>query len=89
MCFYIKDDNTSWESEPLKNLAKEGELKMYKHNGFWQCMDTKRDKDFLEKNLKIINQEELIDLMQKHKFQKCSYRNFSNGIVSIHSGWKV
>lgn len=45
---YIKDDNTSWESEPLKNLAKEGELKMYKHNGFWQCMDTLRDKVFLE-----------------------------------------
>ena len=40
-------------------------------------------------NLLEINQEELIDLMQKHKFQKCSYRNFSNGIVSIHSGWKI
>ena len=37
----------------------------------------------------FINQEELIDLMKKHKFQKCSYRNFSNGIVSIHSGWKI
>ena len=45
---YIKDDNTSWESEPLKNLAKEGELKMYNHNGFWQCMDTLRDKVYLE-----------------------------------------
>ena len=36
----------------------------------------------------FLNQEELIDLMKKHKFKKCSYRNFSNGIVSIHSGWK-
>jgi demethylmenaquinone methyltransferase/2-methoxy-6-polyprenyl-1,4-benzoquinol methylase len=46
--------------------------------------------EYLVKSIEqFINQEELIDLMQKHKFQKCSYRNFSNGIVSIHSGWKV
>ena len=36
----------------------------------------------------FINQEELIQLMRNNKFQKCSYRNFSGGIVSIHSGWK-
>ena len=46
--------------------------------------------EYLVKSIEqFINQEELIDLMQKHKFQKCSYRNFSNGIVSIHSGWKI
>ncbi len=46
--------------------------------------------EYLVKSIEqFINQEELIDLMQKHKFQKCSYMNFSNGIVSIHSGWKV
>ena len=46
--------------------------------------------EYLVKSIEqFINQEELIDLMLKHKFQKCSYRNFSNGIVSIHSGWKV
>ena len=46
--------------------------------------------EYLIKSIEqFINQEELIDLMQKHKFQKCSYRNFSNGIVSIHSGWKI
>ena len=37
----------------------------------------------------FINQEELIELMKKNKFQKCMYRNFSGGIVSIHSGWKL
>jgi demethylmenaquinone methyltransferase/2-methoxy-6-polyprenyl-1,4-benzoquinol methylase len=46
--------------------------------------------EYLVKSIEqFINQEELIDLMQKHKFQKCSYRNFANGIVSIHSGWKI
>ena len=37
----------------------------------------------------FVNQDELIDLMKKNKFKKCSYRNLSGGIVSIHSGWKV
>ena len=46
--------------------------------------------EYLVKSIEqFINQEELIELMKKHKFQKCSYRNFSNGIVSIHSGWKI
>ncbi|WGL60856.1 sugar phosphate nucleotidyltransferase [Pigmentibacter sp. JX0631] len=37
-----------FEKEPLQNMAELGELVMYKHDGFWQCMDTKRDKDYLE-----------------------------------------
>ena len=37
----------------------------------------------------FVNQEELLQYMKVKKFQKCNYRNFSNGIVSIHSGWKV
>ncbi len=37
---------------------------------------------------KFVNQDELIELMKNNKFKKCSYRNFSGGIVSIHSGWK-
>ena len=46
--------------------------------------------EYLIKSIEqFINQEELIELMKKHKFQKNSYRNFSNGIVSIHSGWKI
>ena len=38
---------------------------------------------------KFLNQDELIDLMKKNRFEKCSYRNLSGGIVSIHNGWKI
>ncbi|MGR8979432.1 MAG: glucose-1-phosphate cytidylyltransferase [Gammaproteobacteria bacterium] len=44
----LKDDKTSWESEPLSRLADEGELMAYEHKGFWQPMDTLRDKNHLE-----------------------------------------
>ena len=37
----------------------------------------------------FINQDELISLMKTSGFEKCSYRNLSGGIVSIHSGWKI
>ena len=46
---YINNgDETVFEQEPLENLAKDGELMAYKHNGFWKCMDTQRDKMQLE-----------------------------------------
>ncbi len=45
---YIKNDSTILEKEPLEKVAKEGNLIAYKHNSFWQCMDTKRDKEMLE-----------------------------------------
>jgi glucose-1-phosphate cytidylyltransferase len=45
---YIKGDETLWEVEPLENLAKDGELCAYFHDGFWRPMDTLRDKLFLE-----------------------------------------
>ena len=44
---YIKDDTTTWEKDPLENLAKDSELKAYKHDGFWQPMDTLADKQRL------------------------------------------
>jgi glucose-1-phosphate cytidylyltransferase len=44
----IEDDNTVLEAEPLEQVAADGELMAYKHEGFWQCMDTRRDKDLLE-----------------------------------------
>ena len=44
----IEDDNTMLEREPLEKLTKMGELMAYKHEGFWQCMDTKRDHELLE-----------------------------------------
>jgi len=49
---YIKNDKTFLEKEPLENIGKKGQLMAFKHNGFWQCMDTKRDKDRLEQILK-------------------------------------
>ncbi|MSU09151.1 glucose-1-phosphate cytidylyltransferase [Veillonellaceae bacterium WCA-693-APC-5D-A] len=46
---YISDDSTTFEREPLERIAKEGQLMAFKHNGFWQCMDTLRDREKLEK----------------------------------------
>ncbi len=48
----IKTDKTFLEKQPLEIVTKKGQLNAFKHNGFWQCMDTKRDKDNLEKILK-------------------------------------
>lgn len=45
---YIADDYTTWEREPLETLAKEGKLAAFRHYGFWQPMDTLRDKNVLE-----------------------------------------
>lgn len=45
---YIDGDNTVFEKNPLESLAKQGQLIAYKHSGFWQCMDTQRDKQKLE-----------------------------------------
>ncbi len=45
----IENDTTIWEQEPLKGLALDGQLSAYHHNGFWQPMDTLRDRNFLEK----------------------------------------
>ena len=49
---YIKGDKTYLEKEPLENVTKKKLLGAYKHNGFWQCVDTKRDKDLLEEYFK-------------------------------------
>ena len=47
--FYIEDDYSVWEQEPLKQLTLKGELMAWIHEGFWQPMDTLRDKQSLEK----------------------------------------
>ena len=48
VCDRIKNFASSWEAGPLVELAKEGELASYEHGGFWQPMDTLREKNFLE-----------------------------------------
>jgi glucose-1-phosphate cytidylyltransferase len=45
---YIVDDNTVWEREPMQNLALANQMSVYFHNGFWQPMDTLREKNMLE-----------------------------------------
>lgn len=45
---FLEDDSTVFEKGPLSRLSSENELKAYKHHGFWQCMDTKREKDMLD-----------------------------------------
>ncbi|MGI8510477.1 MAG: glucose-1-phosphate cytidylyltransferase [Gemmatimonadaceae bacterium] len=46
---YIDGDSTVWENGPLQRLAAEGELSAFRHDGFWQPMDTLRDKEFLDR----------------------------------------
>ena len=48
---FIKDDKTYLERQPLEKVTKQRQLAAFKHKGFWQCMDTKRDKDKLDKAL--------------------------------------
>jgi glucose-1-phosphate cytidylyltransferase len=45
---YIEGDHTAWEREPMERLAREGQMSAYLHHGFWQPMDTLRDKTLLE-----------------------------------------
>jgi len=49
---FIKNDQTYLEREPLEKMSKKKQLMAFKHKGFWQCMDTKRDKDKLSEILK-------------------------------------
>ena len=51
---YIKSDSTILENEPLSVLGKKKKLNAFKHYSFWQCMDTIRDKEILEKKIKLI-----------------------------------
>jgi glucose-1-phosphate cytidylyltransferase len=45
---YLQDDSSTLEREPLERLAADGQLMAYKHEGFWQPMDTLRDRELLE-----------------------------------------
>ena len=52
---YIDGDDTVLEKKPLETVAKMGQLMAYKHEGFWQCMDTVRDRDLLNKMWEEVN----------------------------------
>ena len=45
---YVEGDETIWERTPVEKLAQEGQLMGFRHNGFWSCMDTLKEKNFLE-----------------------------------------
>ena len=45
---YIEGDETIWERDPIERLAQNGKLMGYRHNGFWSCMDTLKEKNYLE-----------------------------------------
>jgi len=45
---YLEDDTTILEQKPLEKLANDGQLMAYEHAGYWQCMDTIRDRDALQ-----------------------------------------
>ena len=49
---FIENDNTYLEREPLEKVCKKKQLGAFKHKGFWQCMDTLRDKKILENKIK-------------------------------------
>ena len=49
---FLKNDKTVLEKIPLEVIAKKKQLNAYKHKGFWQCVDTKRDKEYLENSIK-------------------------------------
>ena len=56
MLSYLTDDqNCDFEFGPLQHIAKDGQLKAFKHDGFWQCMDNVRERDYLNKQIKIGN----------------------------------
>ena len=55
---FIKNDNTYLEREPLEKATKKRQLIAFRHQGFWQCVDTKRDKDKLNK---ILNSKKKIN----------------------------
>ncbi|MEZ5399801.1 MAG: glucose-1-phosphate cytidylyltransferase [Bryobacteraceae bacterium] len=46
---YVASDSTQWEKEPMAGLARDGQLMAYRHDSFWQCMDTARDRVLLQK----------------------------------------
>jgi glucose-1-phosphate cytidylyltransferase len=50
---YIEGDHTVWEREPLERLAREGQLAAYRYDGFWQMVDTLRDKHYLQQRWEV------------------------------------
>ena len=101
----IEDDNTVLEQEPLEGVANDGQLTAYKHSGFWQCMDTLKEKEYIfhagtsEKNNKIYsNAGRVLNIIIRSKdFKNCRTRaielineiDWQNGFYRKDIGYKV
>ena len=86
---FIKNDNTYLEREPLEMATKRGQLGAFRHKGFWQCVDTKRDKDKLNK---IINSKKIKFLIPKKKILIVGGTGFIGYHLakkSLKRGWDV
>ena len=76
-------------------LGLKGQAARTKHGAEMQWALTDQELDEVNKHIltksidKFISQDELINLMENNNFENCNYRNFSGGIVAIHSGWKI
>ena len=68
---YIEGPSTVWEKEPMANLARDGQLSVYLHDGFWHPMDTLRDKEFLAEanaqqfEINIVEPGEIVAYVEK------------------------
>ncbi len=82
----INGDQTPWENDPLLNLTKNNELMAYRHEGFWQPMDTLRDKNYLEDlwiRGMLMADLEMISRLPNKKFWKNK-----KVLITGHSGFK-
>ena len=65
LSYLTKDENCDFEFGPLQQIAKDDQLKAFKHDGFWQCMDNVRERDYLDKQVKTNNAPWMV--WEKHK----------------------
>ena len=89
---YIKNDQTFLEKEPLEKVAKKKQLMAFKHTDFWQCMDTKRDKENLEKIKKSpelfkIEFRRLVMLLKKESAEDKDWEVFKSYFSEVHNNF--
>ena len=81
----IDSDQTVWEQFPLKTLAKEEELMCFKHLGFWQPMDTQRDKNYLNR---LWNNKRSMESMVENQKVNPEFWVGKKVFITGHSGFK-
>ena len=84
---YIESDSTIWERSPLETLAIEGELSVYKHNGFWCPMDTMRDKIMLNELWEKIKPLETLGMIENIQNSFKNLRVLITGDTGFKGSW--